>query len=483
MKRMKLNILLSAILAACAPLTASAALEVPSSSISMVEGMIDVNIDFDLKSMPVKSNQVLVVRPYLVNAQDTLYLKTIAVYGRNRYIQHERGNDRLNPAPDIIFRTSNVPENYRYHEMVEDQPWMDGATLSVASQLYGCASCPDGGLMLDENLSLWRVPKLNTSDAYEYVAAQAEAVKVRVISGRANVEFPVNKTVLLPDFRGNAPELAKIIASIDSVRNDKDVTIESIKITGFASPEGSYANNERLAQGRTASLCKYVETLYAFPKGLIKLASVPEDWDGLREWVSQSNIANREGILSIINNTALSPDARDQKIKKTYPQDYAFLLANVYPTLRHSDYRIQYTVRSYSNPEEILEIMKTRPGNLSLNELYLAAATLEPGSPEFNEVYEVAVRLYPDDPIANLNAANTAMQRGDIANAGKYLAKAGDTPQATHARGILALIKGDYDNAEALLSKSLSQGIGKSKGLLDQIDRLREYNANKTKKD
>ena len=94
----------------------------------------------------------------------------------------------------------------------------------------------------------------------------------------------------------------------------------------------------------------------------------------------------------------------------------------------------------------------------------------------------MAVRLYPDDPVANLNAANTAMQRGDIANAEKYLAKAGDSPEATHSRGVLALIKGDYDSAEQLLGSSLAKGIGKSKGLLDQIDQLRQYNASKTKK-
>lgn len=481
MKRNKLNILLPALLAALTVLGATAALRVPSSSISMVEGMIDVNIDFDLKSIPVKSNQMLLIRPYLVNGEDSLYLKTIAVYGRNRYIQHQRGNDKVKPTADIVFRANKVPSPYLYHEMVEDEPWMDGATLSVVSQLYGCASCPAGEPLLAENLTLWRAPRLNTADAYVYAAAEAEAIKMRVISGRANVEFPVNKTVLLPDFRGNAKELAKVTASIDSVRNDKDVSIESISITGFASPEGSYANNKRLAEGRTASLCDYVETLYAFPKGLIRLASVPEDWAGLREWVENSNINHRQEILAVIDNESLSYDVRDRDLKRRFPEEYAFLLTNVYPTLRHSDYRIQYVVRSYSNPEEILEIMKTRPGNLSLNELYLAAATLEPGSPEFNEVYEVAVRLYPEDPVANLNAANTAMQLGDIANAEKYLSKAGDTPQAIHARGILALIKGDYDSAEELLSRSLSQGIGKSKGLLEQVDLLRQYNANKRK--
>ncbi len=481
MKRMKRKIILPSLLAAFSTFAATADLTVPSSSISMVEGMIDINIDFDLKSIPVKSNQMLLVRPYLVNGTDSLYLQTIAVYGRSRYIQHERGNDKVKPAADIIFRSSNVPESYHYHQMVENETWMDGATLSVVSQLYGCASCPNGEPSLTENLTLWRAPRLNTADAYVYVSAPAEAVKTRAISGRANVEFPVNQTTLLPDFRGNAAELGKVLASIDSVRNDKDVTIESISITGFASPEGAYASNRRLAEGRTAALCRYVENLYAFPKGLITLASVPEDWEGLRQWVEQSNINHRQEILTLIDNTSLDFDARDREIKRRFPEEYSFLLNNVYPSLRHSDYRIEFIVRSYSNPEEILEIMRTRPGNLSLNEFYLAATTLEPGSPEFNEVYEVAVRMYPEDPLANLNAANTALRRGETDMAEKYLAKAGDSPQATHARGVLALMRGDYDTSEKLLKKSLSQGIDKSKGLLDQIGILREYNESRKK--
>ena len=148
---MKRKIILPSLLAAFSTFAATADLTVPSSSISMVEGMIDINIDFDLKSIPVKSNQMLLVRPYLVNGTDSLYLQTIAVYGRSRYIQHERGNDKVKPTADIIFRSSNVPESYHYHQMVENETWMDGATLSVVSQLYGCASCPNGEPSLTEN--------------------------------------------------------------------------------------------------------------------------------------------------------------------------------------------------------------------------------------------------------------------------------------------------------------------------------------------
>ena len=82
----------------------------------------------------------------------------------------------------------------------------------------------------------------------------------------------------------------------------------------------------------------------------------------MREWVEKSNIENRDGILSIINSS-LAPDPRDAKIRSTYPKQYAFLLANVYPALRHSDYKIDYTIRSYSDPKEIIEVLYTRPQN------------------------------------------------------------------------------------------------------------------------
>ena len=130
---------------------------------------------------------------------------------------------------------------------------------------------------------------------------------------------------------------------------------------------------------------------------------------------------------------------------KRQPADYAFLLANVYPSLRHTDYRISYVVRSYSDPAEILAIMKKRPGNLSLDEFFVAAQSLEPGSPEFNEVFDIAVRMYPDNPVANLNAAITAFNRHDIPAAERYLAKAGNQTQADEVRRAIEASKTDAE--------------------------------------
>lgn len=99
-----------------------------------------------------------------------------------------------------------------------------------------------------------------------------------------------------------------------------------------------------------------------------------------------------------------------------------------------------YTVRPFSI-EEAKEILKTKPQQLSLQEMFLVAQTYEPGSPEFNEVFDIAVRLFPDDETANLNAACTDLQKGDLTSAEKHLAKAGNSKEAERVRDVFKQIK------------------------------------------
>jgi len=68
----------------------------------------------------------------------------------------------------------------------------------------------------------------------------------------------VNRTEIKPDYRGNMTELIKITSTIDLVKNDPDVSITAVKIHGYASPEGSFANNKRLAEGRAKALAEYL---------------------------------------------------------------------------------------------------------------------------------------------------------------------------------------------------------------------------------
>ncbi|MDE6577363.1 MAG: hypothetical protein K2K58_04240 [Muribaculaceae bacterium] len=444
--------------------------------ITMVEDMINVDMRLNLKDIPVKSSEVVIVVPYLVNGSDSLALESVGIYGRRRYIQYERGLNGRVPIPNIIVKASDATPDFHFNTRIPYQDWMDGATLNMKLNTYGCANCSKGETAYVTGIEKWLSPHINvTAKNLIYQRPAVDSEKVRDIEGSAKIDFPVNSIVLLEDFRNNFEELADIRASIDSVRDNRDATIKNITICGYASPEGSYSNNERLALGRTEAVADYVKRIYAFPDGLIKTSSVAEDWGGLRKWVENSNLEHRSEILSIIDDRKMSPDARDQFLRSQYPSEYATLLNTVYPGLRHTDYRISYSIRSYSDPDEILAVMKTHPGNLSLEELFAAAQSLEPDSDDFREVFEVAVRLHPADSTANLNAANTALLRGDTKAARAYLEKAGAGKEANYTRGILALMEKNYDEAALLLSEAQRAGIPQAEEMLREVMALKEY--------
>ena len=276
-----------------------------------------------------------------------------------------------------------------------------------------------------------------------FVTPEVEAVKARVEEGSAFLDFPVNQTKIYPEYRNNPEELKKIIATIDLVKNDKNTRITEIDIEGYASPEGSYKSNARLAQGRAEALKKYVQELEHFEQDFIKVTSVPEDWEGLRNYVANSTFAKKDEMLAIIDNDKLDYDARELRLRTIDGGSaYTTLLNECYPALRHSDYKVQYVVRGFS-VDEAKEIMTKRPQQLSLNEMFQVAQTYESGSDEFNEVFEVAVRMFPDDPTANINAAAIELQQGNWKQAEKYLLKSDPQAGATkNNEGVMWMMQG-----------------------------------------
>lgn len=309
-----------------------------------------------------------------------------------------------------------------------------------------------------------------------YIEPQAEKEKSRYLSGQAYLSFIVNKTDIRRDYRNNAAELSKVEETINVVRKDPNTTITHIDIHGYASPEGSYANNKRLAEGRAQAFKEYVQQLIDLPANIFSVASTPEDWDGLiaalenqgdRSLDSEQNHGPVTMILAIIKSDA-EPDAKERQLKQRYPAQWKQLLADVFPSLRHSDYKVSYTIRPFT-VEEARDIIRTKPQQLSLNEMFLVANTYAPGSKDYDEVFETAVRMYPDDETANLNAAVIALRKDDLAAASRYLTKAGQSAEAQNARGVLAAKQGDYAAAETAFGLST---IKEAKHNLEELQKF-----------
>ena len=432
-------------------------------------GNMTVKMNVDFSSLDVSSNRVVVFTPTLVNGNDSLELSSVGIYGRRRYYYYLRnGLEIVGGQNGVSYRAFDVPAAMPYDVAVPYQSWMNGASLIMHRSEYGCCN-----KVLNEQFSLLGVFNEKIfAPRYIYIRPVAENVKLRSLSGSAYVDFIVGQVDINPNYRNNSVELGKITATIDSVRNDADITLNAVSIKGFASPEGSYGVNENLAKNRTESLKQYVQNLYDFASDFIETSFEPEDWNGLRAYVEASQLPNKNHILSLIDGKR-APDNKEWVIKNTYPDDYKVMFEECYPGLRRSDYRVEYTIRQYKDINEIAKVFAESPQKLSLEEFYILAQQYEDNSQELNDVFETAVRMYPNDQVANLNAAISEMQNGDLRSAEPHLKKAGDSPEAVYARGLYAAFLKDYDKAVDLLQQALGLGIEAAADAIEQINEIR----------
>ena len=436
-----------------------------------VEGnRVDVAFSLNLNNLKLKAEQQLVFTPMLAADGDTIALSPIIINGRSKQIRMERSGELASGAtgsqqPLVVVRKNGTRQSVSYAQSVTRKRPFESDCLSLLTSQDICG-CGDRENL--DNLHLATIDNIGAwMPALTFVKPFAEARKQRAEKGEAYLSFRVNKTDIVADLFDNARELEKITKTIDLVRNDKNVQITGINIHGFASPDGPYDNNERLARERAAALKSYVAKLYPIEAKLFSSNSTPEDWNGFRQKVQKSHLANKDEILKI-SNSSLAPDDKDKRIRQLYPQDYAVIMNDIYPRLRHSDYTVSYTVRPFS-VEEAKQILKTRPQQLSLQEMYLVAQTMKAGSAEFNEVFDIAVRMFPEDPTANLNAACADLQRRDIASAEKHLQKAGNSAEALNARGTLAVLKKDYSLARQLFAQAAAAGSADAKANAERI--------------
>ena len=138
--------------------------------------------------------------------------------------------------------------------------------------------------------------------------------------------------------------------TIEQVRKDPNVRITSIILHGYASPDGNYAHNEKLALSRTKAVYDYISSLCHIDKNLIQVASTAEDWQGVRNYVEKHEIPQRQIVLDILDNR-MSPDEKERAIATKAPQAHRWLIDKVYPQLRRTDYTIEYEVKDISYEE------------------------------------------------------------------------------------------------------------------------------------
>ncbi len=439
-------------------------------------GNLNLNMDFDLSNLRIDNQHMVILTPILnsVDGITKLELPPVVVNGkiRNKALSRLMNVGNKNPfsvkPQTILVRRNGIKQVVPYALTIPLEDWMRRATLTLREDVTACCSgCKPISTvrhLTDRLLPADFVPTYQIT----YVTPKAEPVKQRSESHAARFTYKVGRAELLPDFGNNASELAKVDNVIREIRNDKDLTIRSLTISGYASPEGSQKTNMDLSQRRANSFSDYLSTKYGMNKNQFRVNWYGEDWTGLQKAVESSSIADKDAILNIIKIVA-NVDARDVELKKlTKGQTYKTLLETYYPPLRRNEYTIDYVARPF-DVNEAKAAIKTRPQLLSLNEMFHVAQTYPKGSADFKSVFDVAARMFPADPVANLNAATAELEGGSVDAALARLEKFKEMPEAWNNLGIALVQKQRYEEALSYFDRAAVKGDATAKTNAQQL--------------
>ena len=333
-------------------------------------GSVQLSLTVALAGTPLPRRDVVVLTPRLVGAKDSVDFPPIAVFGRNAYYRDVRHVNATLPATAHRIRYKRAPRTEHYTRTLGWQPWMSHSRLKIITT--GGTPCEQQYLGSSDTTAFDDMPA-DTIITWPTVT-QTETV-TDTIRGEARIQFMVNKTDFNPALAANRTELEKVRSSIDSVRNNPDAGSPQYTIKGYASPEGPYANNVRLARGRTERLRQYISGQWGVPDSQLHTDSEPEDWQGMRQYVvaHRDDIADADAVLGIIDNDDADLDHKLDVLARHYPKAYRRLLRDCFPSLRRTEYTISYERRHRTeqqrraqHPDTIIRPATTSDGQQEL---------------------------------------------------------------------------------------------------------------------
>lgn len=324
-------------------------------------------------------------------------------------------------------------------------------------------------------------------DNFQRIISQKQAANIKFLIGQANLRGSELNSQNVKDF----------IATLKNIKNDQQsLVLKNIDVSAYASPDGAYNINERLAERRGEVAEDYAKKQLKGQKldGDVNMKYTAEDWEGFQELVSQSNLQDKDVILRVLSMYQ-DPEQREQEIKNISTV-YGDLAKAILPELRRSRMIINYDVIGRSDAE-ILAQYDADASKLSVEEMLYAGDVLTKGTAKAKAILAKTTDLYPNDYRAynnlavaalaegnndlakqyiskaqainatagepNINLGLIAIQNGDFAAAENYIAKAANVNGSDEATGILNIAKGKYSQAASLLGNSSTNSAALAK--------------------
>ena len=298
------------------------------------------------------------------------------------------------------------------------------------------------------------------ADAFQRVVEQKQ---------EANIKFLIQQAELRKsELQNNSVQ--EFVNLLKRISGDRDnLMLSNVEVSAYASPDGGFALNEKLANKRQQNTEGYVkqQMKQANMEADVEANYTAQDWEGFQQLVQASDIQDKDVILRVLSMYK-DPQEREQQIKNM-SHGFQELADGILPELRRARLTINYETLGRDD-EAIFNQIKSDPSKLSVEELIYAASIAETPA-EQEAILKTTTRLYPKEARAYNNLAALAYSKGDYEEAQRYLTQAagtGATCAETKANlGLLALQRGDVKAAENYLGQA-----GNAQGLAEALGNL-----------
>jgi tetratricopeptide (TPR) repeat protein len=253
---------------------------------------------------------------------------------------------------------------------------------------------------------------------------------------------------------------------IATVQANPKITITSINITGYASPDGIEDRNQSLSQERTETvrttfinIMKKAKIISHADNTNYALDPQGEDFIGFQNQLSKTNSISQND-KDLINRTIqmnTDLDKREEAIKNL-GKTWVELEKDVFPQIRRAEIKLNYIEKELTE-DEISQALQNNTSILNIEQLLYAGKNLAKDLNQKVSIYELATSNFSSDYRAHNNLGAVLFNQNRMSDAKISFEKANSIKDNASSKNNLAgvaLLNGNKAQAIKLMAQTKS---------------------------
>ena len=258
-------------------------------------------------------------------------------------------------------------------------------------------------------------------------------------------------------------DISDLVSWLRAAQSNPKITINSIDIKGYASPDGEESKNETLSfdrarEARTSLIGlmkKEKMTSYSDTSKYI-LSKFGEDFDGFKNQLAATTTISEADKNLFIRILEMSKDPKQRETEMiNLGKSYTALEKDVFPAIRRTSIIVNYTLSGMTD-EELKAASVSKPDSLGVEELLFVGGKLTTDLNEKARIYEIAAKNFSADYRTHNNLGAVKFLQNKMPDAKKSLEKANSVKDNANSKNNLAGIA-LLENDRALARKLMNQ--------------------------